>query len=858
MISSILYEGKIKEKENNYLYSKQYVEFLITKYLFIKHQARVDEVYEFIIKYINYHLVKKSGLKRYLKENYENVKNMYHLNQLQKENITNTLNMKKSLEYIMHVPERKLCLKIFEQISYNNFNFDNTLIAVLMLDYKYNKNYNKDYYLSLIYYIKNNYHSLILKIENVIYGIDSFYNKLELGDIISNSNIIKILSLNNIITIDDLLRYSPEKILSIFSIDLNELFPLINLMENDEDKVFQNMVNNFYSQLSENAILIFKSRFNYNSNDSQLTLEQIGNKLGVTRERVRQIETKTISKLLLQMPTIKNILKCTYAKLADKVEQFVDVDRLYKYLKRLDKNNLNNHNRRTTKETARVLLFFMEMGTSNIKYCRKFNVIYNSDVIGIDEIIYQTVEKFGDVLSSKEISKMNSFESKILNSEYREFKNGVYLKRGISPRKIYSEIIENHFKNGYRTGSLEDYNNFKAKCIEEYGILDNFPSMHSLQGILERCNYVLIDKGKYLPSKLCPSIDEDLIEEIVNYIVDNKPTIFYRSIFQKYQHKLKKLGIDNHYFLKGCLDKYLPAEFIKKRDYIMVGNIKISPAELIINYMRKFDKEFELRDLQDKFPGVKDYVFYNYLYNETNNGLIWTSSKTFIYYKYLNISKETVHNLRRFIDEQFELMKTDIISSRKIYAKLSLTNKELLEKLHLTHGQFTLFSLMKYLYSDLYYSRPLVSKKIMNQKSSYDLIKNYILKLDKFDHNTVLNYVFKMNISGLYSYLEFMNDMSDKYVQVNVDTMVKKEKIGITQEQLTQLKQLLNLIFEKYNALDTSTFNGYQMLPKMPVSWNKYLLVGIIRSYFDKQFEIENKKNMYNKTDFVIRRLKHE
>ena len=88
--------------------------------------------------------------------------------------------------------------------------------------------------------------------------------------------------------------------------------------------------------------------------------------------------------------------------------------------------------------------------------------------------------------------------------------------------------------------------------------------------------------------------------------------------------------------------------------------------------------------------------------------------------------------------------------------------------------------------------------------------------------------------------------------------MVRKEKLGITQEQLTQLNQLLDLIFDKYNELDTSVFKGYQILPKMPTPWNKYLLIGIIRSYFDEQFEIENKNNMYNNTDFVIRRLNHE
>lgn len=267
MISSILYEGKLKEKQNDYYYSEEYVEFLITRYLFTKRQARVEDVYDFIIKYIDSDLVKMSGLKRFLKGNYDNIKTMYFLNQLQKDNITKTLDMKKDLDFIMFATEKKLCLKISEQISNDNFVFDKTLLNVLMLDYKYNKGNNKDYYLSLIYYIKNNYQNLISRVENSIKSIDSFYNELELSEVITNGNIIKILILNNAITIDDLVKYSPEKLLSIFSIDLNELFNLVSSIGENYERVFQDTVYTFYSQLSEHALLVFKDRFNYYSNE---------------------------------------------------------------------------------------------------------------------------------------------------------------------------------------------------------------------------------------------------------------------------------------------------------------------------------------------------------------------------------------------------------------------------------------------------------------------------------------------------------------------------------------------------------------------------------------------------------------
>ena len=45
------------------------------------------------------------------------------------------------------------------------------------------------------------------------------------------------------------------------------------------------------------------------------------------------------------------------------------------------------------------------------------------------------------------------------------------------------------------------------------------------------------------------------------------------------------------------------------------------------------------------------------------------------------------------------------------------------------------------------------------------------------------------------------------------------------------------------------------MLPKLDRAWNKYLLVGIIRSYFKDEYEIENTERFYDTTEFIIRRV---
>ena len=111
-----------------------------------------------------------------------------------------------------------------------------------------------------------------------------------------------------------------------------------------------------------------------------------------------------------------------------------------------------------------------------------------------------------------------------------------------------------------------------------------------------------------------------------------------------------------------------------------------------------------------------------------------------------------------------------------------------------------------------------------------------------------------MNLGIIYSYLVFMEDMSESYVQINKDSMQKKEKLNLTEEKLKEIHDFIEMVV-KEKELKTDNFDGYFMLPIIEKPWNKYLLVGIIRSYFSNEFEIENTTNYYDTTDFIVRRI---
>lgn len=382
-------------------------------------------------------------------------------------------------------------------------------------------------------------------------------------------------------------------------------------------------------------------------------------------------------------------------------------------------------------------------------------------------------------------------------------------------------------------------------------------SDRAIVGYIERLDYCLIDKGTYKNRAECVALPQELIDDIINHILENSPTVFYNSIYEVFERKLKELKVNNYYYLKGLIDPYLPSDFLTKKNYISIGDEKISSTEAMINYMKSFSGIFTLEDIHNKFKGVKDYTIYNVLYKEFEKGLICLSTKRFIYASQVDVEEEAAQELKEVIEGLFASLNTRVTSSRKVYARLSLTNKELLAKLKVATDSFSTFSLIKHLFKDDYgFNRPLIALDKDSNVDSVGLIINYVSTLDSFSNNTIKMYTAKMNIRGLYSYLEFMEEQSDDFVQVNQDTMVSKSKMNISISNLQEIEKMLSLIFSRFEEIDADKFNGYAMLPKLSYRWNKYLLVGIIRSYFNDKYVIENTSTFYDKTSFIIRRAK--
>jgi len=834
IISECVHANRVSPK---YIFSDEYINFILEKVIYEIKVGSDQDIMKYALKYLDADYIKTSLLKQRFSEIYgDKIKGKYFLSEDIKNNIENYYLLKSKFDDIYGLES----YLISSSLNFKVDNYDKFIDSVVMYLILKSKTYNYDKEETLIYiynYIKNfeeNYNKLLTNIDK----IKKNYYTLSLFDIFSFDNIDKTLLIkNNINTIKDFVNLNLYTIMYVISSDYE------NYLKNIESFgiSIKKIIDDAFSVIEEKNLEIIIRRNGY-IDGNRCTLEQIGSELNVTRERIRQLEAKNLKKISLIAIDNSNILISFFNSELGKRKPYITLDKL---VNKYDNSFIN-----------KILLLF-EYGNSNIIYDSTYQIIYDKSINNIDNMINDVMNKIGIVAEPSELEKSDLFMLNVIKNNYKEVTKELYLKKGCIYRDLYLVLLEELFPKGYRAGNDEDYGVFVKTVNERYKINENIPSKHSLEAMIGRGNFIQSDRGEYISNKYAINLEKEMIDKILSYISENEFT-YYNAIFEKFSSELKKVGIKNRYYLKGCIDKYLPSDMTTKRDYIVCGDTNKTPYEIILNQLHSFEGKFTKKELQKIFPGIKDYTIYNFLYSEIEKGLIWISSNEFIYASKYNIDETTKAELKKFIDDLFGSLNTKLVTSKKIYAKLQLTNKELYKKLNLINGHFELFSIIKAIYNNYYYSRPYIFLEENAYNTRSTIIQDYVRQYDSFNFKMIQDYQSKMNIGGLYSYLEFMENMSDEYVQVDIDEMVKIEKLNLNEVTIKEIKKVIDLILDNFNVIETSKFNAYSLLPKISYVWNKYLLVGIIRSYLSEYYDIKNTDNTYSNTDFEVRRSKYE
>lgn len=213
--------------------------------------------------------------------------------------------------------------------------------------------------------------------------------------------------------------------------------------------------------------------------------------------------------------------------------------------------------------------------------------------------------------------------------------------------------------------------------------------------------------------------------------------------------------------------------------------------------------------------------------------------------------------LDKEINYLFDSLDSTTIVYSKLFARMNIMHEKIMNKLDDLNNAEDVYRLAEaYLGKRYYFKYPLIAKDQDSYMTNDQIIMNFIETQDQFSIDDINDFADKSHLSKPNNYLKLISDLSDRFVQVSQDTMVKKEALNLNADFIDKIKNEISYYIKSFGKINTIKYKGYESLPKVGAKWNKFLLAGIVRSYLLDCFKITCIGNTYKTVEFEIDLLK--
>jgi len=627
-------------------------------------------------------------------------------------------------------------------------------------------------------------------------------------------------------------------------------------MIKDFNQEFLNIINLAENNVSPRELKILYLRNGYSGN-KKVTLEDIAAMLGgVTRERVRQIESSAIVKL--NKPFVRNDIILKFVLCFEEMyhlfrkNNYEGYDDFYEpsYIR------FNEYITIISEDVfykAVAIYLAITDNKARIKVSQKFKFIYNSNGANETDAALMILGLYKNVISQEEASALDDESKKILLSNYR-LNDGVYLRRGMILRDIILSIIDDNFPNGYRIYSTEYLDKFKTIYKGIYHIDCTIGVREIASAIGNSGNYCLVNLGTYLRYDKCSIIPQELLDNIMTYILDDGGTIYYSTIFSEFKNDLVAIGIDNWFYLKGMLDKQAKGMFFNRKATLSVNSTE-QFEDPIYDYISNSDGVVTLQELRNKFPGLKDYMFQFRIYSNPEIISIG-NGKTYVHVDNLKLDGADLIIIKQFIRKKIRENEFEVVSSRTLYPLFKIEYPEIAKRLGIINEQYGFFSLCYYLLKDeLQFARPFIGRCAPEEMTLNNILSRYATDYlpNRFSFSDLDAYAAKYN-TYLSWKIAFVEDNADKFLLINDNKFIKTKELPINNAE--QIKNFLVFTTKQLKEIVVSNFRGYFLIPKNEyIYWNKATLFSFIKAYCSDALEIQMINGSFDNLDYVIRSI---
>ncbi|MCR5833605.1 MAG: hypothetical protein K6G55_03040 [Selenomonadaceae bacterium] len=551
------------------------------------------------------------------------------------------------------------------------------------------------------------------------------------------------------------------------------------------------------------------------------TLEEIGKDMGVTRERVRQLESKPVRRFAHCANDVRKICNFLYA--LNDGRPLLTLDDA--------KNFIGNI-------AAKMLWFFAEkvnFSCDTFYYKESLNAFVFDEAIDIDE--EELTKNLPDVMEENTFRELviNLAQEKNLSVEFVEsmllriykHKGQIFHRGRLTLTFEYAYILKERFPNGYKIADEIFYSKLVRYLQEIFD--ERTPSIQ--RNVDSKIGYVgvLCDRGKYIhPDFVC--VPPEIIESIKDFIENSNHTaIPYKEIFESLKDIFVNTQITNNYFLQGVIKLYkLP--YILRKDYLTKA------ADIDMN--KEFESfvaergEVSIEEIKENFISFEDFNV-TFLVERCPE-IINIGNSTFVHSSILNLRDEDFESIKNFLLRNC----SRTVNSRILFDLFFERFADFMNRNDIQNHN-KLFGILKYMFSnDFNFSRPYIStadiKDITNKKFLLHLLEDTaeigIEDIFNICDENKIHYISKNH---------HIDNLRPDFIRVDEFKLMRPESIGVTDEIISSVVENIRSAIERNGGYQSAnTFEDYEWLPQLEIPWNSFLLENVVALSDDAPYSL--------------------
>ena len=545
------------------------------------------------------------------------------------------------------------------------------------------------------------------------------------------------------------------------------------------------------------------------------TLNTLAEKIGLTRERIRQIEAKALRQL--RELFLRN-------RIGQKLFMDIGID--------------------GTLEEQRIIKYVPEYGLETIavlkECCGKeynYDAVINAFRLG-QLVDYSEIVAFFDGLPDYIVADKleKQLKRSRLGDKYPEaaiqfylndaFKRTgeVYHRTRMSLTGIYAESLRKHYPDGIHIDD-DEIEKFKSFVENDFQIDLGQKSTHAIGSVISKVG-ILCDRGTYKPRDSRDQITPRLAKRIARHIEHNpSPILTLRGIYEEFEEPLKEQGIGNRYYLFSILKDLYDDKWFFKKDYVSKDKSISSFYEAIVDYISRFKSPITKEDLITHFSGLTDIG----ISQATADSDILNLFGEYISVSHLAITDEDILYFKRKIEEA--LVDNEVCYIRDLYSELYLDRPGLLSRNFITNG-FKLYSLLEYYFSEDYnFSRPFIAREGAEIKKITTVLKEMVHESEIISISDIRDFANDHHY-GIGNITEFCVSCNDSHLMINAEELASIEYIGMTEEIAREVE---NLILKEIKTITPiSHLTCISQFPDINIEWNAWLVYSILRKWSTK------------------------